>query len=52
VRGVVVSDLSLEDGLNGSLLERITEIRFVGEEKGLKNTGFLLDNSLKIDKIQ
>ena len=36
VGGVVVSDLSLgENGLTGSLLERITDIRFVGDPKDL-----------------
>jgi hypothetical protein len=39
VRGVVVSDLSLgETGLSGSLLERITDIRFIGNEKDLKKS--------------
>ncbi|OGP92672.1 MAG: hypothetical protein A2156_04795 [Deltaproteobacteria bacterium RBG_16_48_10] len=35
VGGVAVSDLNLgEAGLNGSLLERLTDIRFIGEERG------------------
>ena len=37
VGGVAVSDLSLgEGGPNGSLLERLTDIRFIGEERGPK----------------
>ena len=37
VGGVAVSDLSLgEGGPNGSLLERLSDIRFIGEEQELK----------------
>ena len=37
VGAVVVSDLSLgEGGPNGSLLKRLTDIRFIGEERGSK----------------
>jgi hypothetical protein len=37
IGGVVVSDLSLgETGLNGSLMERLTDVRFVGDPKGLE----------------